>query len=563
MIIPFTEQRLEVRKLFHRAYEFTPEESSVQSRLSPAKRRPNRPHQSVANNNIIGNQGKRMIQDHIATNVQARLQKSDALQAENVSSATKQIPAFIANDLQMGQYHVVFCSYVEDGPNLFSVHLKNQEHILDRMITDLSNAPRHRLSSKMVIGMACIARYSEDKAFYRAVIQKVQANGCRVTFIDYGNSEFVAFSEIYEIPNKFLEHKTFSIPFQLAGCNALQPIDDKLKEYFKTITNNVDLELRVVPSDNPQLQQCELFINNKSVLDLLKEKRMASNSYLPPANLKDGDEIIIRYAKTAKRFYVSRCKDIPNYDVMMDRLQTYCAKAPKIKTLPPIGKCCALLHSDNEYYRVIVRNQTDLEHVLIQLVDFGFEKSVELSKLREIDSTFLEIPRLAIECCLIDFENVEEVSETTGKQLEMIAEDEHGRTKFRVILRNRLPNSVHLVDLRDEKKNLNISISIYKLAMPRKPFNKRDSRENSSTEKSNGSIDTASKRSANENKNNRQHTQKADGAESPEKYTESRNERQNNKVNGDASNDRDKSNKYSNNNSRWRSNEPQKPSGNR
>lgn len=494
--ISFTEHRIEVRQAFQRGIDV--DEQMYQSR-SPVKRSParrnlvaNRPLQSVINNNVITNHGKRLIEGHIGMNVQHHQQRqprSDVSQIDgaSLSVTASQMPAFIANDLPIGPYHIVYCSYVEDGPSLFSVQLKNHEHILNKMAFDLGNAPRIPITTKMMIGMACLARYAEDNSLYRAVIQKVQANGCRVTFIDYGNSDFVPFTEIFQIPQKFLEHKIFSIPFQLAGIKRLQPIDERLNEYFKAITDKTDLELKVVPSDNPQIQQCELFIEAKSVLEILLAKQTQSNTFSAPPALKDGEKVIIRYAQTAKQFYLQRSIDTKGFDEMMDALLVSCANISPMKKLPVEGKCCAAMHKDDnkEFYRAIVTNKIDDRSVSVRLVDYGVDLNCGLNKLREMDSSFFELPQQAIECCLVDFENVTDVSTITGEQISMLIDGKDGNpNQFRVSVRRRMENGIYLVDLRDEVKGVNVSSSIYKLAMPRKYPNTRKDPEKSSNEKS-------------------------------------------------------------------------------
>lgn len=491
--ISFTEQRIGVQKAFQRAIDV--DEQLYQSR-SPVKRSPvrrnlvpNRPLQSVNNNNVITDQGKRLIEDHIGMNTQPqRLPRLAVSQTDGASTSVSasQMPAFIANDLPIGPFYIVYCSYVEEGPSLFSVQLKNHEHILNKMAFDLVNAPRNPIATKMAIGMACLARYSEDNSLYRAVIQKVQANGCRVTFIDYGNSEFVPFTEIFEIPKKFLEHKVFSIPIQLAGIKQLEPIDERLNEYFKAITFKTELELKVLPSDNPQIQQCELFIGPNSILEMLLVKQAQSNKFSAHSGLNDGEYVIIRYAQTAKQFYLQRSIDIDIFDKMTDALLNSCAKISPMKKLPIEGKCCAAMYKDDPYfYRAIVTKKIDARNVSVRLVDYGYDHNCELSQLREIDPSFFELPQQAIECCLVDFENVTDVSTTTGDQISMVISDKEGKpNQFRVSVRGRMENGVYLVDLRDEVANVNLSSSIYKHAMPRKLQNTRKDPEKSSNEKS-------------------------------------------------------------------------------
>lgn len=114
---------------------------------------PNRPLQSINNNNnntTINSLGKKMIQNHLATNTVSAQRIEPVNSRSEYSMST---PAFIALDISIGPYHTVYCSYVEDGPNLFSVQLKNQEHILDRMSNELTNFELNNITTRLSIGM--------------------------------------------------------------------------------------------------------------------------------------------------------------------------------------------------------------------------------------------------------------------------------------------------------------------------------------------------------------------------------------------------------------------------
>lgn len=186
MEISFTEQRLEVRKLTQRICDGYANASTANGGGSPARREKrrnlvaNRPLQLPTNNNVITHHGKLLIQNHIGTKAYRgsyqhdyQTMRSNAPNPLEVSSVTNQQisgqkPTFTAYELAPNQFHVVYCSYVENGPNEFYVQLKSQEHTLDRLAVDLANAPRVELASKMpinmsCIGMACIARYAEDQ----------------------------------------------------------------------------------------------------------------------------------------------------------------------------------------------------------------------------------------------------------------------------------------------------------------------------------------------------------------------------------------------------------------
>lgn len=294
-----------------------------------------------------------------------------------------------------------------------------------------------------------------------------------MTFIDFGNSEFVLFADLYQIPERFLEHKTFSIPFKLFGCDQLQPMTNDIKQYFTELVQHAEngLDMRVVSSDNSAIQSCELYLKSENVLHILKVKINELSSYPKAKQLLDRDEVIISYARTAQQFFVQRVKDMPEVDLMMDLLFASSEKMPPLKELPSNGECCAV-KSGNSWYRAVVLNKIETDRVLVKLVDYGIESPCYLHQVKTLPNKFLQLPMQAIECCLVDFVKVQNVSETTGKQLDMIAERGNSdRTVFRMYLHGHLPNShVYIVDLKDESKSpaLNVSSSIYKNVMPRR-----------------------------------------------------------------------------------------------
>lgn len=538
MEISFTEQRMEVRRQSQRLHDvFAEHLTGTREPVRREKRRnlvPNRPLQSVNNNNnnnTITSESKRIIQNFVMSNkpnaqrnnympssepatavdgiVQSSTVASDAM-AATAPQIPSRIPAFTANELAVGPFHgiyfdsfllllkfasfeinrlifclfflfsvAVYCSYVEDGPNLFWCQLKSQEHVLDRMASELANAPRNPITSKLSIGRACIARYSEDLALYRAVIQKIQSDGCRVTFIDYGNSEFVPYTELYEIPSKFLEYKTFAWSFQLHGCKALNLTNKRLLDYFGSLVGGENvLDLKVIPSNNIQVQQCELYIaNGQSVLEILQDKMSDLNTYPAAPSLEKGDKVVIRTTMNARKFFVQRHDNLPQFERMMDDLFQFCTSTPQPKKLPTKGTCCAATDNGDEWYRAIVLDVLDAEHVQVQFVDFGMEWKCCLSGLRELATQFLEMPRQAIECCLADFETVADVSEITAEQMNLLIEDSNRELiPYEVKLRRSLPNGVYVLDLHNRAKDLSVSLSVYKLAMPRGSYTNKSTK---------------------------------------------------------------------------------------
>lgn len=531
MEISFTEQRMEIRKLTQRFDVFS-NGVAASGAGSPARREKRRnlvatrPLQAN-NNNIIANEGKQLIQSYIAPRTMRAGFQPDTHPTDIVplQMSIDRTPAFTAKELPPNNFHVVYVTYIENGPNEFYVQLKSQEHVLDRLASDLSSAPRVQLVSKMpinmaCIGMACMARYSEDQALYRAVIHKVHTNGCRVIFVDYGNSEFVPLNELYEIPMNFLEHKTFAMPFELHRCKELGPIDDRLKKAFDELVKDATLELKVIPSTKSTAQQCELFLSNgENILHLLMAKKHELNSYPNPPYLKDGDKVIIRFAVTAKKFFVQRVKDLPVFDRMMDSLLAHCVAASQMTVLPPKDTCCAAMVKGDmgEWYRVIVTKQVDRDHVQVYVVDYGHEMTCHLSDLRNITPSFLELPRQAIECCLVDFDDVIDLPEGTHEKFGLfISDTNNDPVEYKVSLRRHSSN-IYVIDLTNDTKEVSVSLSIYKLAMPR-----RNNYGNKGTVKPTTEVEKPQRAAStiNRTNNNWSNVREVDGAESQERFNE-------------------------------------------
>lgn len=423
---------------------------------------------------------KKFIVNHIGANGRPSVQHRVSLQPEQTvpseTHSSETIPVFKSNDLAMSSFHMVYCSYIQDGPALFSVQLINNESILDKMMSDLGNYPLRNLTHRPTVGMACVVRYSEDRNFYRAVIENVQPNGCRVMYVDYGNSENVEYSDIYDIPPQFLEQKVFAVQYSLHGWKKLQVADDRIKQYFANLVQDEKLELKVMPMDGMNcVQYCELFYKNSPIIDLLQSKLMEFNSFANPTQLIDNDLVQIKYVENAKRFFVQRVCDVEKFDCMMDKLLIHCRARPSIDRTPKVGLCCAATwqNDPNEWYRVRVLEFGPTGRPIVEYVDFGFKTEISIDQIKPISADFLIIPRQVNECCLVDFENVLNVPDSTRKQLEMMAEDRNReRRKLRVKLHGRTPTAAIVLNLFDDSETppRYLSAKVYEFSMPRKPF---------------------------------------------------------------------------------------------
>ncbi|CAD7078047.1 unnamed protein product [Hermetia illucens] len=387
------------------------------------------------------------------------------------SPPKRSVVTFKSNTLMVSNFYDVYCCFVENGPCVFSVHLKSTTEELNEMMNEIESIPLSNLSERPSIGMACIARYSEDNHLYRAVIMTIKPTSCQVAYVDYGNTENVPFADLYEIPTSLLDQKIFAIRFALSGYKELEPLDDSLKNAFKDMVLHKDLRLKVMPLEGPPLvQYCELYDGNINILEALKKYKNRKLSYSSPPPLNNNDVVVIRYVESPKKFFIQKVDSIRAFEQMMDDLFLYCKKRSTPLQKFTKGSACAVKF-ENAWYRAEILGMNQ-NRIHIRHVDFGNERNVEPGQLSAISERLVKFPIQATKCCLKGFENTESLSESATVQLEMLAENENNeRRHFKCQIYQIQEDGTILVNLIDEKMRpeLNLMKRLYKLSMP---FNK-------------------------------------------------------------------------------------------
>lgn len=400
------------------------------------------------------------------------------------------MPTFSSNTLLVKSQHTVTVAYVEDGPSLFSIHLKAKEHDLDQMMSSLGNYPLQNLHTKPALGMACVARYTVDSNLYRAVIMNIRPTTCLVAFVDYGITGDVPFSQLYQIPAIFLRHQIFAMRFTLAGYQQLLPLSRELDQLFRDLVLDAELQLVVRPLDGPPcVQYCELYAHGGqvNVFERLLGMHRAHRHYTPATALRDNELVIIRCIENAKHFYVQTVRNLEAYEQMIGELQMFGRQSASADLAPMrVGEPCMVWHKENkewnraEVVEVLADDErtasAPLPDCIVQYVDMGSVDEARPDELRLLDSRFLVLPRQTVECCLESFADVPNVSKSTLEQMEMLAdrEDGHPRT-FKVNIYATLADPgrqalvVNLIDT-SVQPILDLSQRVFMMCMPQREF---------------------------------------------------------------------------------------------
>ncbi|XP_004609454.2 tudor domain-containing protein 15 [Sorex araneus] len=383
-------------------------------------------------------------------------------QATSKSSPTFDRPQI--KDLPQPQIYlnVRVKAYVSSISNLasFYIQLAKNEGIILRL-ADALNAVKERRAVKPLVGDLVVAEYSGDNAIYRAVIKKIlPANSFEVEFIDYGNSCVVNTSKIYEIKREFLMTPQLAIHSFLSGVKWNEPNkvwDRKTVDYFASRVSNKMVfceffkkheqkwELNMVCNEKcvigellkwtacSKLQRTILkmpqFVSQKVVTSENNEGKLRrSNKYkdsvilqpsyqhlvkIPSEELKRGqlEKAEILHVSKGGTFYVRLSK---NKKILTD-LTVLIAKEvenPTFLSKENVEKDLEILVKSKrtfKWYRSKVEKKCLDEKILVFLVDCGRYEIVPLCNTMVLSSEMTNIPRQAVPCKWIWFENFKTV----------------------------------------------------------------------------------------------------------------------------------------------------------
>ncbi|GAB0088379.1 hypothetical protein DMENIID0001_027840 [Sergentomyia squamirostris] len=392
----------------------------------------------------------------------------------SLSGSQSETPTFFKHlTLPAQSMYEVRCSHVEDGYKLFHIHLKQKDMELRKLQQDLSQTPLKPLQQP-TIGTPCIVRYELDSRLYRGIITNITPNSCVVSFVDYGYTYTIPCGYIFEIPGPLMGIKMFKVSCTLSQSDELGD-NFTLKDYFQQLILNKDLHMKLL-SNRGFVQTCELYMNNTNIIDELKHIQIFGLQYEPTVRLSADFKglVIVRYVDSPKKFYVQLVANTSEHDSLMDKLSRYCQKRPKVLSDMKTGALCAVFFEDDlNWYRGKIVEVKSAEIVSVMLVDYGNIINVSPTRLQEIGYQFTKLPPQVYECCIKGFENVFDITDSSGNAFEMLVENSDGERKIlKMHIVDFLTEDTLLVNLFDEAQipPVNISKSLCKSQLPYKDY---------------------------------------------------------------------------------------------
>ncbi|XP_076751739.1 protein tudor [Xylocopa sonorina] len=424
-----------------------------------------------------------------------------AQQKHMMQTPCQEALVFKSRVLDVSSKHDIYVSFVEDGPHKFSVQLQSTTQILSLLMREINSHPIEPLKEPPLPGSVCLGRYTQDKVLCRAVVMSVMENKCKLYYVDFGHTEILSYTDIFQLPPHFINPRVLSIRFTLSGVHELNATDE-MKAYFKQIVSGKPLVLHVRPPEGPPLVQYgDLYDNGKNIKDILRQvfptpvRVISPFVYQEPKKLSKGVEeiVYVSFVESCKKFFVQLESNAKSLELIMNSLTDFCRTAPTLNLAQlKIGLPCAALY-DNQWYRAQILG-INADNIKVLYVDYGNEETVTLMSLRMIcDDLVKKLQAQAIKCSLNGWELLP-CSQEVYNQFELLVLEKRLRIKVVDVNMNGTT-----IDLYEPEQNENIKSQLLHIIGTGKLI-KNDSLDYQDTDSQN-STRTTSKISQGENAN--------------------------------------------------------------
>uniref|UniRef100_A0A672UCZ3 Tudor domain containing 6 n=1 Tax=Strigops habroptila TaxID=2489341 RepID=A0A672UCZ3_STRHB len=349
--------------------------------------------------------------------------------------------------LEVGTTVNVVVSYVEN-PGYFWCQLSKNCQDLKLLMSEIQEYCENSSHPHAWPNSLCLAQYSEDEKWYRALIisEVPSAEKVEVIYVDYGNRELVSLANLRSTHKRFL--KLEAQAFRCSLYNLIQPNgqdpfawDEEairaFQEFIDTSSSHLELKctifalasiskelFNIVDLMTPFQSACQFLTERGVARPLSPQKPLSSlvhlhSYYYSMHGIKIGNEedIYITHVEDPWTFYcqLERCADVlAQLTYNIGRLSE---TMTSLETLEKSESLCLAKYTDNHWYRgIIMKRKPDME---VFFVDFGNTETIDKDNLLPLPSDACDIlllPMQAIKCSLSDISYVPEEATAWFKQ---------------------------------------------------------------------------------------------------------------------------------------------------
>lgn len=359
--------------------------------------------------------------------------------AQNYLEIKPGLPPY-EDQLEVGSTVDVVVSCVE-SPGYFWCQLRRNSQELKKLMATIQDYCKGSAQPHYLPNPVCLAKYSEDKKWYRALILSgiLPKEEVEVIYVDYGNKDVVSLKNLCSINADFLKLKAQA--FRCSLYNLIQPTgpdplvwDEEAISAFQEFVdasmeclqlnctifalaavNNKEL-FNIVDLITPFESVCHFLIERGLAKPVQPQSPLASSVqlysyYYSTHDIKIGseEEIYVTHVDDPWKFYIQLQRSADALEQLTDNIDQLNKVLLCLKMSQGSGNLCLARYTDSHWYRGIVTKTKPNKEVYF--VDFGNTEVVKKEDILPIPNdayNILLLPMQAIKCSLSDISNVSE-----------------------------------------------------------------------------------------------------------------------------------------------------------
>ncbi|XP_049452739.1 tudor domain-containing 6 [Epinephelus fuscoguttatus] len=337
-------------------------------------------------------------------------------------------------------------------PHFFWCQYADTEELseISRLAQEAGQAPEDmRFPETLGSGSPCLALFSSDNQWYRALVESRVDDVFHVVFIDYGNESDVDIKNVRSLPQSLLEKAPQAFLCSLDGFDESKGSwDDQVYEGFYNLLVDKPLRVKVFNMEDhsqiavPQYAvkiECDNVVLNSvmqkywkplhtehakiertqtetSLQDIQTESNMTDLKvskenvntclYKKPNISKNKKEEVYASCIVEPHFFWCQYANTEELSEISKLVQEAGQAQQDVmfpETLGPGNPCLALFSSDNQWYRAqVIRRVEDAFDVTF--IDYGNESDVDVKNVRSLPQSLLERAPQAFLCSLNGFD---------------------------------------------------------------------------------------------------------------------------------------------------------------
>ena len=372
----------------------------------------------------------RLVEQGSSLNVTHNLIQDEASPelSEAVPSCSQNTKDYKRPELRRGDSLPMFYLAAESADSV-TLQFAETENELSALLDDMKAAYGDGEAARLLephAGQPCSAQFSGDGQWYRAEILTAATTGEKTTvrFVDHGNTEEVASSNVAELRQEFLNLPVQAVECRLWRDASWKPWSDESLEKLDELCSFQRLSVKFVevgqglPSVVLHPESGGHSINKQLGGSGLSQGRRGD----PREEFQRGSELMLycTVAESPNSMWFQLADSESELTALVEQLSAhYSALGEQELALDSVDKgdvCCAIYSEDSCWYRATVSAQPKDGVADVRFVDFGNSEAVSLSDIRAVAAEFSSLPAQAVRCSLAGVQPCEDAEDGWGAE---------------------------------------------------------------------------------------------------------------------------------------------------